>query len=554
LISGRVVEGGTVSTDGGRWTGADKIAVTWFGCPTASATDRCFRHLGNGPVLTVPSYNAGLFLRVSVTATTSDGFFRNTANLTSGAPIAPGPIAVGVDGVALVTGTLNATVGFASGVAVGLRWQRCAPAAGACADIPGASAEAYDVAAEDVGLELRVVAVATNAGGGAEAVSERTAQIPVPATSGGIARLNVARRLQGLPANVVENTAFSDGCRKHMNYLRLNPGIKTAGAYHNENSRLPGYTPAGDDSGSHSVLSPGYATDDSRWRGPWTPWSYSSPYHDAQVMDPALLESGYSPGCLYTLSRKRRTSFPRDAVFSVPGPGLKDVPVSQSTTRELPSSPAQALGIKSELVGYNIILYAPGLADGGRLESFSLKREGVPVDVKLVSNILVPPRPMLPATRYDVEAMWRDEAGAVAQRFSFTTAGTVAQRKAAARNALRLTAKARRGRLLLTVRSSAADPLVAMRGRRGALKLGKARPGRAGMEITRKLPAAGRYRACAGSGGATTGVQPRQQCVDIVIARDRRVRGKAARPWCPTFDLQRACRGKLDGRFPRPSA
>lgn len=73
-------------------------------------------------------------------------------------------------------------------------------------------------------------------------------------------------------------------------------------------------------------------------------------------------------------------------MFSVPGPGITDVPVSQSTTAELPRSPAQALKIDAPYVGYNIILYAPGLGDSRKVDSYSIKRNGAAIDVKTVSN------------------------------------------------------------------------------------------------------------------------------------------------------------------------
>jgi hypothetical protein len=249
----------------------------------------------------------------------------------------------------------------------------------------------------------------------------------------------------------------------------------------------------------------------------------------------------------------------------VPGPGITAVPIAEPTDRELPVHPAETVGIKADLVGYHVILFAPGMdRNTARLESASLSHGGVEQPVKIAGGgvngrILVPPGPLLPNTRYDVNAVWRDAAGAVTQRFSFTTGVADATIRAALRNALSLSARVRRTggtrlRLELRAASTATNLVVALRGSHGALALAKNRGGGAGKRFSRRLPRAGRYRACAASGGGGTARQPRQQCLSLTITRRGRLRVHKARPWCPAFGTEAACRGTLDRLSPRPPA
>ena len=54
-----------------------------------------------------------------------------------------------------------------------------------------------------------------------------------------IGALNAQRAANGLPAEIVENPAWSAGCAAHVEYLRLN-GF--SGDWHDEDPRLPGFS------------------------------------------------------------------------------------------------------------------------------------------------------------------------------------------------------------------------------------------------------------------------------------------------------------------------
>src|SRR5262249_30837047 len=72
--------------------------------------------------------------------------------------------------------TLQASSGSWSGSpgSFGYQWRRCDSSGAGCADVAGATAQSYQVAAADVGATLRVRVTATNAGGSASADSAQT--------------------------------------------------------------------------------------------------------------------------------------------------------------------------------------------------------------------------------------------------------------------------------------------------------------------------------------------------------------------------------------------
>jgi hypothetical protein len=103
-----------------------------------------------------------------------------TGGASDPAPAAPSPLAVPtISGTAQSGQTLTASTGSWSGspTSYGYQWQRCDSAGANCADVPGATASTYALAAADVGCTVRVAVVATNAGGSASATSAPTAVV-----------------------------------------------------------------------------------------------------------------------------------------------------------------------------------------------------------------------------------------------------------------------------------------------------------------------------------------------------------------------------------------
>lgn len=171
-----------------------------------------------------------------------------------------------------------------------------------------------------------------------------------------IARLNAQRASNGLPSGVVEHPAKTLGCANHLRYQVLN----RTGLTHVEVQGRPGWTPEGaklaPGSGGSEVLGRGDVWDNVREQ----PWS-NAPIHLALTMHPAVRGVGYAHGDGGTCMRMGEApdEFPvaevPAQVYSVPGPGVLDVPASWSTS-ELPYTPAEVLGL-TQPTGYNILLW-----------------------------------------------------------------------------------------------------------------------------------------------------------------------------------------------------
>ena len=89
-----------------------------------------------------------------------------------------------ISGSSTLTSTLTASSGTWSGtspISYTYQWERCDSVGGGCANIAGATALTYVVASADLGHTLRVAVNATNAGGGAQAISAATAVVAMGA-------------------------------------------------------------------------------------------------------------------------------------------------------------------------------------------------------------------------------------------------------------------------------------------------------------------------------------------------------------------------------------
>jgi len=147
----------------------------------------------------VTQQDAGSRLRVSVTATNYDCNqpgtecrFVSVGAYSGQTPVVATPVVVvakpastgppTITGIASEREVLTATDGTWSGtspITTARQWLRCDAHGDGCANIPGATAPTYTVAAADVSLTIRVTASATNSGGTASALSAPT-QIVTP--------------------------------------------------------------------------------------------------------------------------------------------------------------------------------------------------------------------------------------------------------------------------------------------------------------------------------------------------------------------------------------
>ncbi len=183
VVSGSAVDGATLSTSNGTWTGSAPIAFTyqWLRCDASGAS--CVSIAGaTAATYALTPADVGAKLRANVTGTNVAG----NANVNSAATalIAPAPpvntVAPSIAGTARDGLTLTASAGTWTGtptITFAYQWRRCNAAGAACADIAGATASTYTQVAADVGGTVRVVVTATNAGGSVPATSAATAVV-----------------------------------------------------------------------------------------------------------------------------------------------------------------------------------------------------------------------------------------------------------------------------------------------------------------------------------------------------------------------------------------
>lgn len=107
----------------------------------------------------------------------------------------------------------------------------------------------------------------------------------LPAPSAWLDYLNFYRATARI-SPVTENTAWSDGDRKHAIYIVRNDALR-----HSEDPATVGYTPEGQKAAQQSNLFYSCDRDTSDWRAIDT-WM-QSPFHALGVLDPRLVQVGY---------------------------------------------------------------------------------------------------------------------------------------------------------------------------------------------------------------------------------------------------------------------
>ena len=177
-ISGTAQQGQSLSTTSGAWTGGGiAFSYQWMDCNSSGAS--CANISG----ATASSYtpvagDVGSTIRATVTATNTGGAVSATSAQTS-AVLIPAPVNTGlpvVSGTVQQGQTLTTTTGTWNGAPSGYayQWQDCNSTGTSCANIGGATASSYTVAASDIAATLGVVVTASNAGGGTAAASAST--------------------------------------------------------------------------------------------------------------------------------------------------------------------------------------------------------------------------------------------------------------------------------------------------------------------------------------------------------------------------------------------
>jgi hypothetical protein len=261
------------------------------------------------------------------------------------------------------------------------------------------------------------------------------AAVMTAAASGGgathatiVAALNAERAASGIPATVRENADWSSKCAKHVAYLDA-----TGQLSHTEDASSPASSADGRWAGENSVLAMG-AT-----------WEHGNPFataplHLIQLMSPELRRVGVdeSPAgtvCMTTFPGYASAGWKKPTVYSVPGNGAVGVPYAE-TARELPFVPGDFVGVPRGETGFNIMVFAEGIADrwNAHIASATLTGPSGPVEVRTVdrttptvgdylppgSGFVIPVAPLAPGTSYTASVVF---AGGKARRtWQFTTA------------------------------------------------------------------------------------------------------------------------------------
>jgi Ig domain of plant-specific actin-binding protein len=234
-ILGTPSVGSNLTATRGTWSGSTpmSIAYRWRRCPQdggAPDASNCAAIPGaTGSVYRVRSADAGLRLRVRVTATNSQGSATAASNPTDtvrGASSRPvNTSAPTISGTTEVGQTLTANAGNWSGQSVSFayRWRRCDQNGNSCSDISGATAQTYSLKQVDAGNTLRVRVTGSNSGGSSSATSAQTSvvrQAPAPGPGGVI---NLPGGLRSIPATSVPKSE-----RLVMSVVHFEPSVVTS--------------------------------------------------------------------------------------------------------------------------------------------------------------------------------------------------------------------------------------------------------------------------------------------------------------------------------------
>jgi hypothetical protein len=204
VISGSPVEGSTLTTATGTWTGTSiTFAYQWVRCgPDGGLSDgsNCPSIAGaTSASYTLVAADIGQRLRVQVTASNSTGAAAAASNATDviTQSTTTGPprntVEPSISGVLAVGRVLFASVGTWSGetpITFTYQWVRCGddgglPDGSNCTFIEGATTSSYIAATADVGHPLRVRITATNSLGTDTVASNATAAVQASSTTVG---------------------------------------------------------------------------------------------------------------------------------------------------------------------------------------------------------------------------------------------------------------------------------------------------------------------------------------------------------------------------------
>ena len=268
-----------------------------------------------------------------------------------------------------------------------------------------------------------------------------------------VALLNAQRARNGIPANLSLSPALSDGCAKHNAYIARNGGLLT----HSEEPGRPGYTAEGaglaGGANKGEVLNAGPDRWDAERTNPWSDY----PMHLWLIFHPIGGATGYAADGRTACMRFGLDGGAPAGVYSLPGNGATGVPAGADSSRELPYSPGDLVGVSDTQAGPPIIIWRiGGRADIARA---SLTSPAGAADVRIVDSrtpaldgtphrfgsYVLPVAPLSAGAGYVLEVTFAD---GITYRTTFTSGGTPPPPGAAAfvRQSVSL---GRRGRTLI---------------------------------------------------------------------------------------------------------
>lgn len=176
LISGILSQGQVLSTTNGTWLNSPtNFSYQWQDC---SSTDTSCANISGAiaSTYTLQATDIGHEIDVIVTAANSSGSASSTSAPTTVVPPPPAPqntVLPVVSGSNIQGHILNTTTGTwtNSPTSFTYQWQDCNSSGGSCANITGATTNAYTLQAGDVGDTVDVIVTATNSSGSTLATS-----------------------------------------------------------------------------------------------------------------------------------------------------------------------------------------------------------------------------------------------------------------------------------------------------------------------------------------------------------------------------------------------
>jgi hypothetical protein len=186
VLSGTAVEGQTLTSTTGTWTGnPTSYARQWEDCNSSGkscsditgATGTSYQ-LSGGDV----DHTIRLRVKASNSAGSAEASSEPTSTVTAPPPAPTSSSPPVISGSAEAGQTLTSSTGTWTGspTEFSYQWQQCGASGKGCANISGAKGSTYVLASGDVGHTVRVVVTATNAGGSTPAESAVTATVTGP--------------------------------------------------------------------------------------------------------------------------------------------------------------------------------------------------------------------------------------------------------------------------------------------------------------------------------------------------------------------------------------